>query len=212
MTRGQTMAEPGLGAEQPRPDRTTDHPHGDLQPHSRRPDAALLAVGAFAVLTALAALALNAAYNQGRVVPPLDDVYIHLQYARQIGLGEFLRYQPGAPRTTGASSLLYVVLLGLASVVVPTGLLLYAALALGVVCFTGTVVLVALLGRALGSRAPAPSRPSSPPCAGRCCGAPRAAWRSAWRPCSSPGRCWRSSASSTRAASRRCRGSPPRSS
>src|SRR4051812_7206148 len=31
VTRGQTMAEPGLGAEQPRPDRITDHPHGDLQ-------------------------------------------------------------------------------------------------------------------------------------------------------------------------------------
>jgi hypothetical protein len=151
VTRGQTMADPELEAEQPRPDRTTDHPHGDVQTHSRRPDASLLAVGAFAVVTALATLAVNAAYNQGRVVPPLDDVYIHLQYARQIGLGELLRYQPGAPRTTGASSLLYVVLLGVASVVVPAGLLLYAALALGVVCFTGTVVLVALLGRALGS-------------------------------------------------------------
>jgi hypothetical protein len=151
VTRGQTMADPELGAEEPRPDRTADHPHGDLQPHSRRPDASLLAVGALAVVTALATLALDAAYNQGRVVPPLDDVYIHLQYAHQIGLGEFLRYQPGAPRTTGASSLLYVVLLGVASVVVPAGLLLYAALALGVVCFAGTVVLVALLGRALGS-------------------------------------------------------------
>ncbi|HEY2194413.1 MAG TPA: hypothetical protein VGH76_19250 [Actinomycetospora sp.] len=151
MTRGQTMADPGLAAPEPRPGPTTDHPHG-VDTHSRRPDAALLAVAGFAVLTALATLAVNAAYNQGRVVPPLDDVYIRLQYARQIGLGEFLRYQPGAPPTTGASSLLYVLLLGVAAVVVPPGLLLYAALALGVVCFAGTVVLVALLGRTLGSR------------------------------------------------------------
>ncbi|MDL5154644.1 hypothetical protein [Actinomycetospora termitidis] len=105
-----------------------------------------------ALLAAVAVLVVNAAHNQGRIVPPLDDVYIHLQYARQVGLGEFLRYQADAPRTTGASSLLYVLLLGAASVVVPSGLLLYAAIAFGVVCFVATVVLVALLGRELASR------------------------------------------------------------
>ncbi|NMO90050.1 hypothetical protein [Actinomycetospora sp. TBRC 11914] len=151
MTRGQTMADPGLGPESARPEPAGDHPHG-VDPHSRHPDVSLLAVGGFAVVTAVATLAVNAAYNQGHVVPPLDDVYIHLQYARQLGLGEFLRYQPGAPPTTGASSLLYVLLLGVVAVVVPSGLLLHAALALGVVCFAGTVVLVALLGRALASR------------------------------------------------------------
>lgn len=119
VTRGQTMADPGLGPETPRPAPVGDHPHGLLETHSRRPDAPLLAVGGFAVVSALATLAVNAAYNHGHVVPPLDDVYIHLQYARQIGLGEFLRYQPGAPATTGASSLLYVLLLGVAAVVVP---------------------------------------------------------------------------------------------
>ncbi len=154
MTRGQTMADPGLGPESPRPDTSVDHPHGDtVDPHRRRrPDAALLAVATLALLTALATLVVNAAYNQGRFVPPLDDVYIHLQYARQIGLGEFLRYQAGAPRTTGASSLLYVLLLGAASVVVPASLLLYAAVAFGVLCFATTAVLVTLLGRTLGSR------------------------------------------------------------
>ncbi|MEJ2870415.1 hypothetical protein WCD74_21775 [Actinomycetospora sp. OC33-EN08] len=111
-----------------------------------------MGVGLLALLAALAVLVVNAAHNQGRIVPPLDDVYIHLQYARQIGLGEFLRYQADAPRTTGASSLLYVLLLGAASVVVPSGLLLYAAIALGVLCFVATVVLVALLGRELASR------------------------------------------------------------
>ncbi|MCD2188443.1 hypothetical protein LN037_14945 [Actinomycetospora sp. SF1] len=125
-----------------------------MQPHWRRllGDRALLGVGALALLTSLAVVAVNLAHNQGRFVPPLDDVYIHLQYARQIGLGEFLRYQPGAPRTTGASSLLYVLLLGAASVVLPSGLLLYAAVAFGIACFVVTVVLVALLGRELGSR------------------------------------------------------------
>ena len=114
------MADPGLGAQEPRPGPAGDHPHG-VDTHSRRPDVALLAVAELAVVTALATLAVNAAYNQGRVVPPLDDVYIHLQYDHQIGLGEFLRYQPGAPPTTGAGSLLYVVLLGAAAVAVPSG-------------------------------------------------------------------------------------------
>ncbi|GLZ52755.1 hypothetical protein [Actinomycetospora sp. NBRC 106378] len=155
MTRGPTISDPELAPDPTRPADAVDHPHGEqVQPHWRRllGDRALVAVGALALLSALAVIAVDAAHNQGRFVPPLDDVYIHLQYARQIGLGEFLRYQAGAPRTTGASSLLYVLLLGAASVVVPTGLLLYAAVAFGVLCFVATVVLVALLGRELGSR------------------------------------------------------------
>lgn len=148
------MADPGLGHEAPRPDVTRDHPHGDpLDPHRRgRPDGTVVAVATLAVLVAVAAVVVNAAYNQGRFVPPLDDVYIHLQYARQIGLGEFLRYQAGAPRTTGASSLLYVLVLGAASTVLSAGLLLYAAVAFGALCFAATAVLVTLTGRALGSR------------------------------------------------------------
>ncbi|WP_018331759.1 hypothetical protein [Actinomycetospora chiangmaiensis] len=155
MTRGPTISDPELEPDPTRPAAAADHPHGErVQPHWRRlvGDRALVGVGVLALLTALAVVVVNAAHNQGRFVPPLDDVYIHLQYARQIGLGEFLRYQAGAPRTTGASSLLYVLLLGAASVVVPSGLLLYAAVAFGVVCFVATVVLVALLGRELGSR------------------------------------------------------------
>ncbi|WP_433801065.1 hypothetical protein [Actinomycetospora sp. CA-084318] len=155
MTRGPTISDPALGPDPTRPADPADHPHGDrVQPHWRRlaGDRALLGVGALALLASLAVVVVNLAHNQGRFVPPLDDVYIHLQYARQIGLGEFLRYQAGAPRTTGASSLLYVLLLGAASVVLPSGLLLYAAVAFGIACFVGTVVLVALLGRELGSR------------------------------------------------------------
>ncbi|MFC5062686.1 hypothetical protein [Actinomycetospora atypica] len=153
MTRGPTIADADAERDPARHDVAADHPHGEpVQPHWRRPDPGLVGVALLALVAAGAVLVVNAAHNQGRIVPPLDDVYIHLQYARQIGLGEFLRYQEGAPRTTGASSLLYVLLLGAASVVVPSGLLLYAAVAFGVVCFVATVVLVALLGRELASR------------------------------------------------------------
>lgn len=44
---------------------------------------------------------------------PLDDSYIHLQYAKQIARGEYFRYQDGDPVSTGATSVLYVHLLAL---------------------------------------------------------------------------------------------------
>ena len=43
---------------------------------------------------------------------PLDDTFIHLQYARQIGQGQWLSYNDGDRPSSGASSLLYVLVLG----------------------------------------------------------------------------------------------------
>ena len=92
-------------------------------------------------------------YNQGRLIPPLDDVYIHLQYARQIGLGEPFRYLPGEPVTTGASSLLYAVVLGAASAVGFTGRwLLGFAVGFGALCAAATTASVFLLARRLAGR------------------------------------------------------------
>ncbi len=44
--------------------------------------------------------------SEGYVLP-LDDVYIHFQYAHQIAEGQPYRYNPGQPRTSGATSFLY---------------------------------------------------------------------------------------------------------
>ncbi|MCC7358790.1 MAG: hypothetical protein IT317_04905 [Anaerolineales bacterium] len=44
----------------------------------------------------------------GAPMLPLDDAYIHLQYAWQTAHGEFMQYNPGAAPTSGATSLLYV--------------------------------------------------------------------------------------------------------
>ncbi|MEJ2753182.1 MAG: hypothetical protein P8169_10990 [Chloroflexota bacterium] len=52
---------------------------------------------------------LNAA--EMRPVAPLDDAYIHFQYARQIALGFPWQYNTGDPISTGATSLLYPFLL-----------------------------------------------------------------------------------------------------
>src|SRR5215211_7853732 len=45
--------------------------------------------------------------GQGDWLMPLDDVYIHFQYARQMALGQPYVYNPGQPPTSGATSFLY---------------------------------------------------------------------------------------------------------
>lgn len=43
----------------------------------------------------------------GRLAFPLDDAYIHSQYGAQIARGDYFRYQPGDPVSSGATSFLY---------------------------------------------------------------------------------------------------------
>jgi hypothetical protein len=62
-----------------------------------------------ATFTLYAALSLNA--GAGGPVMPVDDAYIHFQYARQIAVGQFYIYNPGGPPTSGATSFLYPYLL-----------------------------------------------------------------------------------------------------
>jgi len=45
--------------------------------------------------------------GQGSPLMPLDDVYIHFQYARQMAMGQPYVYNPGLPATSGATSFLY---------------------------------------------------------------------------------------------------------
>lgn len=51
--------------------------------------------------------------GQGNLLMPLDDVYIHFQYARQMALGEPYVYNTGEPATSGATSLLYPIALAI---------------------------------------------------------------------------------------------------
>ena len=74
---------------------------------------------ALAVLVGCLFVGTNLYYNKDAlpdsglaISAPLDDTFIHLQYGRQIGEGEWFRYNDGDPVSTGASSFLYVLLLG----------------------------------------------------------------------------------------------------
>ena len=49
-----------------------------------------------------------------RAVAPLDDAYIHFQYAKQMALGQPWQYNSGDPISTGATSLIYPFLLAVA--------------------------------------------------------------------------------------------------
>ena len=123
----------------------------------RPADRPLLPAAGFGVLALLLGagfVTVSLVYNRGNLVPPLDDVYIHLQYGRQFGLGEPLRYQPGEPVTTGASSLLYVALLGGAYAVGIHGQgLLGFAVGFGLLCVALTSAFTVLAGYRLGGRA-----------------------------------------------------------
>lgn len=85
-----------------------------------------------------AALTLRA--TDGELVPPLDDTYIYLQYARSAAAGEPLAYQPGAEPTRGATSLLYPLLLAPWARVLPPERLMWAAWALGTLCLAGSAL------------------------------------------------------------------------
>jgi len=47
----------------------------------------------------------------GHLIPPLDDTFIHLQYAKRLSQGYFFSYTEGAGYSTGATSLLYPIIL-----------------------------------------------------------------------------------------------------
>ena len=70
--------------------------------------------------------------NGGTAAPPLDDAFIHFQYARSIAEGRPFVYHPGAPPSSGASSVLYALLLAVPYALGATGLhLLWVAWVLG---------------------------------------------------------------------------------
>src|SRR5215212_10949046 len=116
----------------------------------------LAVVSILAILVGSLFVGTNLFYNRGDVSgkevnlsAPLDDTFIHLQYGRQIGEGEWFRYNDGDPISTGASSFLYVLLLGGAHFLgISDGHLLGFAIISG----AGLFVLAAISGYELGRR------------------------------------------------------------
>src|SRR5688572_32764463 len=66
----------------------------------------LIAVVIFALFVAVGYTA-----GHSNLLMPLDDVYIHFQYAKQLALGQPYVYNPGQAPTSGATSFLYPYLL-----------------------------------------------------------------------------------------------------
>ncbi len=76
-------------------------------------------------------------------VMPLDDVYIHFQYAKVLAEGTPLHYNPDQPATSGATSLLYPAILGLGYRLGFLGeRLAWWALAIGALSWIGSAWLV----------------------------------------------------------------------
>ncbi len=87
----------------------------------------------------------------GQPLMPLDDAYIHFQYARQIASGQFYVYNPGLPPTSGATSFLYPYLLAFGYLIGFDGLSLGLwALMLGALALALASYLVYRLALALG--------------------------------------------------------------
>lgn len=96
-------------------------------------------------LALAAALAVAAAFHVrelcgGELIPPLDDTYIYLQYARAAAAGDPFVYQPGMEPTRGATSLLYPFLLAPWARLLAPEHLFWAAWALGILFLAGTAL------------------------------------------------------------------------
>lgn len=123
-----------------------------LMPAARRPELALWALCCAAAGLAFALyVSMALAAGQGDLILPLDDVYIHFQYARQLASGQPFVYNPGQPPTSGATSFLYPFALALGYSAGFTGLRLGLwALALGALALAASAWLVDRLARLWG--------------------------------------------------------------
>src|SRR3712207_5783964 len=125
-------------------------------PFEKKHSAGPFIVLALAILVGCLFVGTNLYYNRGdlsdngiNISAPLDDTFIHLQYGRQIGEGEWFRYNDGDPVSTGASSFLYVLILGAAHFL---GFSDDHLLGFAIILGAGLFVLAALLGYRLGRR------------------------------------------------------------
>src|SRR2546429_746314 len=105
----------------------------------------LMLVVASALVSSLMAIAfLRPIVRKWSWIAPLDDAYIHFQYAWNLGRGHLFRFHPGDPYSTGETSPLYAVLLApFAAVRVSRIALVAIAQLSGVVLLAATLALTA---------------------------------------------------------------------
>lgn len=105
------------------------------------------------IIFALALVYLRQATAFGTNAPlmPVDDAYIHFQYARQAAMGEPFVYNPGQDPSSGATSLLYPFILAIGYKLGFTGLSLgYWAYLVGALALLATAVTVRAASLAAG--------------------------------------------------------------
>jgi hypothetical protein len=85
---------------------------------------------------------------------PLDDTFIHFQYAKQLARGKLLQFNDGDPASTGATSLLYLFVLAPGWLLGFKGafLLRWAWLVNGLLHVAGSVAVFGMIKRLTGSR------------------------------------------------------------
>ncbi|MDX2141675.1 MAG: hypothetical protein SF123_26545 [Chloroflexota bacterium] len=84
----------------------------------------------------------------GEPLMPLDDTYIHFQYARQLASGQPFVYNPGYAPTSGATSFLYPFILAAGYLIGFRDLNLGVwAMIVGALAFAGAIYLVYRIGR-----------------------------------------------------------------
>jgi hypothetical protein len=100
---------------------------------------------ALAIAMAFATFMLAA--TEGHVVPQVVDLYLVCQYARALAEGHPFHYNAGEPASTGSTSLLHTVLLGLAHAAGfrGEGLIVFAIVA-GIAFYVGSVLLARRIG------------------------------------------------------------------
>lgn len=123
----------------------------DAVPRSQRADLLWLCAGTLVVTLVMFLFGLWG--SGGRLAPPLDDTFIHMQYARQLAAGHPFEYNTGDPPSSGDSAFIYPFMLAPAYLLGLDGMrpLLYADL-LNLVAHLSAVVMLYKLGFLLGGR------------------------------------------------------------
>jgi hypothetical protein len=117
---------------------------------SPRSGAALL----LGVAVSMAFLGFMLFATEGHFVAQVPDLYLVCQYARAMAEGHAFQYNAGEPGSTGATSLLFTVVLALAHAAGARGEGLVAfAIGLGIACYLATIALSCRVGARLGGPA-----------------------------------------------------------
>lgn len=87
-------------------------------------------------------------------IPPLDDTFIHFQYAKRLSQGELFSYTEGEGYSTGATSVLYPIILAAFYLIGFSGIKLFIpAFLIGIFSLAATAVGIYYIGKSIADKA-----------------------------------------------------------